>query len=114
VASLHRDDSPHAAAASRVMTGGAALEGESITIDDRRRPDRIEMSVHLLPLLRSPAGPLPQAQDLPNLVPAIALDENATHTQDRLATARGILLGTSISLVFWAMAIIGARHIFSR
>ncbi len=83
---------------------------------DRRRPGRVEVDPALIPLLRGTA-PLVEPIALPPVTPgytgqgcfdfdaggAVAPQERVARLDDRGNPGRGLVLGSLLSLPFWAM-----------
>jgi hypothetical protein len=67
----------------------------SSVIGDRRRPGRSDISPHLIPMLRDPAG----------LDPDVPLRHSADPSPDRkeLAPAIGIVVGLALSVPLWGL-----------
>jgi hypothetical protein len=68
---------------------------------DRRRAGRQPVSPVLVPLLRDPASSTPEP-DQPPVADTLYRDfVEADPFHDQMAPSRGILLGLSISMLFW-------------
>ena len=72
----------------------AELASPAVSVGDRRRPRRNDqVSAHLIPLLRNPAA---DTLTLP------AGDVAPPPLDDELRPARGIIIGSLLSLLLWA------------
>ena len=80
----------------------AATNEARVLAFERRRAGRQDVSPVLVPLLRDPASSTDTLDPLHPLADTSYrdfLDSNPFH--DQMAPARGILLGLSISMLFW-------------
>ena len=86
---------------SDVNIENSANEAQVLAFE-RRRAGRLEVNPALVPLLRDPANSaaaLDPLQPFPDTPYRDFLEADPFH--DQMAPARGILLGLSISMLFW-------------
>ncbi len=85
------------------MADPTEFEAAPATIDDRRRPGRVDYrNAHLIRLLRSGAPPDSEEQT----TASNHLDPELEYEPSEFAPIRGMLIGLALSAPFWA-ALIG-------
>jgi hypothetical protein len=77
-----------------------AAKADVVTQPDRRRPGRRAVSSAVVPILRMPAGDGVLADE--SEADSVRDHARSMSPRDALGTARGIVLGVLLSLLFWA------------